>query len=57
MVLGVFAGSVLWWAILGTGAGLLRTKLTPGSLRWVNRVSGVIICTFRLVTLWSAIGR
>ena len=57
MVLGVFAGSVLWWAILSTGAGLLRTKLTPGSLRWVNRVSGVIICTFGLVTLWSAIGR
>ncbi|MCU0519565.1 MAG: LysE family translocator [Anaerolineae bacterium] len=55
MVLGVFSGSVLWWFILSTGANLLRARMTLASLRWVNRVSGVTISLFGLVTLWSAI--
>jgi arginine exporter protein ArgO len=42
LVLGVFLGSALWWLLLGGGVGLLRVKLSPGTLRWVNRVSGVV---------------
>ena len=42
-VLGVFLGSALWWLLLSGGAGLLRTAVTPNALRWVNRVSGMII--------------
>jgi arginine exporter protein ArgO len=42
LVLGVFLGSALWWLLLGGGVGLLHVKLSPGTLRWVNRVSGVV---------------
>ena len=55
MVLGVFLGSALWWFILSTAANLLRDRLTLASLRWVNRISGVTISLFGLVSLWSAI--
>lgn len=46
MVAGVFAGSVLWWLILSGGVALLRVRFTPGVMRWVNRVSGVILIAF-----------
>jgi threonine/homoserine/homoserine lactone efflux protein len=53
LVLGVFAGSALWWLLLSGGTGLLRTKLTPQWLQWVNRISGVLITIFGLVALLS----
>ena len=52
LVLGVFLGSGLWWAILSGGISLLRRWfLQQAVLRWVNRVSGLIIACFGLVTL------
>ncbi|SRR5258706_16166064 len=51
LVLGVFAGSALWWCILSGGVSVLR--LTPGILRWVNRTSGLIILGFGLLALIS----
>ncbi|GIK42672.1 MAG: lysine transporter LysE [Chloroflexota bacterium] len=51
MVLGVFLGSALWWLILSGGVSLLRGKFTPGMLRWVNKISGVIIAGFGLAML------
>jgi len=53
LVLGVFIGSALWWLILSGGVGLFRTRFTPYGLRWVNRVSGVIITGFGLLALLS----
>jgi threonine/homoserine/homoserine lactone efflux protein len=43
LVLGVFAGSCLWFLALGYVATLFRKKLDSGGLRWVNRISGVLI--------------
>jgi threonine/homoserine/homoserine lactone efflux protein len=43
MVSGVFLGSALWWLVLSGAVGLFRRALTPGRLRWVNRVSGVVL--------------
>jgi threonine/homoserine/homoserine lactone efflux protein len=43
LVLGVFAGSALWWALLSGGVGLLRARLAAGWLGWANRVSGLVI--------------
>lgn len=51
LVLGVFAGSALWWCILSGGVNLLRLRLTPGILRWVNRVSGIILLGFGVLAL------
>ena len=53
LVLGVFAGSALWWLLLSGGVGLFRGKFTTERLRWLNRVSGSIIAVFGLFALWS----
>jgi threonine/homoserine/homoserine lactone efflux protein len=53
-VLGVFSGSALWWLILSSGVGLLRDRVTPRGLRWINLVSGSILLLFALVALLSA---
>jgi threonine/homoserine/homoserine lactone efflux protein len=53
LVLGVFMGSALWWLILSGVADVFRTKLNPLRLRWVNRISGVIITGFGLLALLS----
>jgi threonine/homoserine/homoserine lactone efflux protein len=51
LVLGVFLGSALWWLLLSGGVGLLRMKLSPGSLRWVNRLSGAVVMVLGLLGL------
>lgn len=60
MVGGVFAGSALWWLALSGGVGLLGRWLvgeSPGGmLRWLNRISGVIIVIFGLLALGSLLG-
>ena len=43
LVAGVFIGSALWWLILSGTAGVLRGRLTPVGLRWMNRLSAVIL--------------
>ena len=53
LVAGVFAGSALWWVILSSGIGLLRGKVGPRLLRWVNRLSGSILVTFGLLAFAS----
>jgi len=53
LVLGVFAGSALWWFILSGGVSVLRLQLTPGILRWVNRASGMILLGFGVLALIS----
>lgn len=53
VVLGVFAGSTLWWCILTSGVSLVRGKLTSSWLLWINRVSGGIIAVFGVIALLS----
>lgn len=53
LVLGVFSGSALWWFFLSTMTGLVRTKMTPAHLIWVNRVSGIVILAFGIIALVS----
>ena len=53
-VFGVFLGSALWWLILSVGIGLFRGLFKREHhtwLRWVNRASGAIICTFGILAL------
>jgi threonine/homoserine/homoserine lactone efflux protein len=49
--LGVFVGSALWWLLLSSGVSLLRTRLTPDALRWVNRASGLVLLGFAIWAL------
>lgn len=53
IVAGVFTGSATWWLLLTSGTGMLRTRLTPELLRWINRCSGLIILAFGLVALFT----
>jgi threonine/homoserine/homoserine lactone efflux protein len=56
LVLGVFIGSTLWWFILSSGVTIFRKKFNPRRLRWVNRISGIIITAFGLIALLSLKG-
>ncbi|MBK9942814.1 MAG: LysE family transporter [Kouleothrix sp.] len=53
LVLGVFAGSALWWLLLSGGVSLLRARVTPAVLVWVNRASGAVIVLFGVGALAS----
>jgi threonine/homoserine/homoserine lactone efflux protein len=55
LVLGVFTGSSLWWLALSLGVSTIRSKFNPQGLRWVNRVSGVVISGFGLFALMSVV--
>jgi threonine/homoserine/homoserine lactone efflux protein len=53
LVFGLFIGSILWWLLLSHGIHLLHQKATHLELKWVNRISGVLIFGFGLVILLS----
>jgi threonine/homoserine/homoserine lactone efflux protein len=55
LVLGVFTGSGLWFLTLGYIATFFRKKLDSGGLRWVNRISGVLIILSGVAALVSLI--
>lgn len=55
LVAGVFAGSALWWLMLSAAAGFLRSRVTPGVLVWINRLSGAVISSFGLMLLWNSV--
>jgi len=55
LVLGVFAGSLLWWLLLAGGVGLLRGRLSPSVMVWINRVSGLLIAGFGIWALMEAV--
>ncbi len=55
VVTGVFLGSALWWLILSGGMALLRHRLAPGAMRWINRGSGLFLFAFGAAAVLSPI--
>lgn len=55
LALGVFCGSIIWQSGISVASGLLRSRMTPRSLIWVNRLSGAIIAGFGTLILGSLI--
>ncbi len=51
LVAGIFIGSAMWWLVLSGFTGLLQKLLNPRRLRWLNRISGLIILGFGLFAL------
>jgi putative LysE/RhtB family amino acid efflux pump len=43
LVLGVWLGSLLWWAAISLGAGMFRHSFRRNHLVWINRGSGGIL--------------
>ncbi|PZP47036.1 MAG: lysine transporter LysE [Azospirillum brasilense] len=50
-VLGVFAGSMLWWCGLVAALTRLRHFLTPRARLWIDRLADLVLAGFGLVTL------
>lgn len=55
LVIGVFAGSLLWFFFLGVVATLFHTTLDAGGLLWVNRIAGILIIVSGIVVVAGAI--
>lgn len=55
LVLGVFAGSALWWLLLSTLVGALRRGISLNVMRWVNRASGALLATFGMAVMASVV--
>jgi threonine/homoserine/homoserine lactone efflux protein len=53
MPVGVFVGSALWWLTLSGGVSLLRRRLRPVHLRWLNRLTGLLLIGFGAALLLS----
>lgn len=51
LVAGVFLGSALWWLMLSGTVGARRARLDLGALRWVNRLSGLVLRVFGVSAL------
>lgn len=54
VVAGVLLGSTLWWLLLSGGVALVRHKLTPSAMHWINRGSGAFLAAFGAYALWSS---
>lgn len=48
LVLGVFAGSLLWWLILVLGVLLVKSRLPMEALRWLDFISGMVLVLWGL---------
>ena len=55
LVLGVFMGSGLWWLLLSGGVSFLRGQFNARRLKWINRISGVILVAFGVVALSTTV--
>jgi threonine/homoserine/homoserine lactone efflux protein len=53
LVVGVFTGSALWWLTLSSGVSLFRSHFNPARLKWLNRISGLILLVFGIIALSS----
>ncbi|HVO14352.1 MAG TPA: LysE family transporter [Alphaproteobacteria bacterium] len=53
LIVGVFAGSGLWWLLLCTGISLFKRKVTESHMRWINKLSGAIIVFFGILVIAS----
>ncbi len=55
LVLGVWLGSLLWWAGLAFGAGMVRLSFDRHHLLWINRGSGGILVVCGVALLGSLV--
>jgi threonine/homoserine/homoserine lactone efflux protein len=54
LTLGVFLGSLLWWIVLTAVVARLRSRVTPGALTLINRLSGALLVVFGVVAILTA---
>ena len=52
---GVFLGSAIWWLMLSGSVGLLKHRINPTAMVWINRSSGVFLFGFGAIALLSLV--
>lgn len=50
LVLGMFCGSLFWWIVLVTAVNRLRDRFNERTMLWMNRIAGVAIGGFGIVS-------
>ena len=55
MVIGIFLGSCTWWFLLSGFTGYFRNKIATSTMMWINRISGLIIAGFGVLSLVSIV--
>jgi threonine/homoserine/homoserine lactone efflux protein len=55
LVAGVFSGSMAWWIILSSASSLFNGRMNAAGMRWINRVSGVVLGGFGLIVVMGRI--
>lgn len=56
VVLGVFTGSLLWWALLSGGVALARHHLPAGFAQAIRLMSGGVLIAFAIYALGPLVG-
>jgi threonine/homoserine/homoserine lactone efflux protein len=51
LVAGIFCGSMLWWVVLVLVVNHFRDRFDQRAMTWMNRIAGVAIGAFGIVTL------
>lgn len=54
VVTGVLLGSAAWWSVLAIAATMLRSHITPGTVRVVSVVSGLVIVVLGTIAVITA---
>jgi threonine/homoserine/homoserine lactone efflux protein len=57
LVGGIFCGSMLWWTILVAIVNKLRDRFNEGAICWMNRIAGIAIGGFGLVTFYLGVSQ
>jgi threonine/homoserine/homoserine lactone efflux protein len=52
LVGGIFCGSMTWWIILSESVYRLRNRFDDSAICWMNRIGGIAIGLFGVVTLF-----
>jgi threonine/homoserine/homoserine lactone efflux protein len=55
LVLGVFAGSAVWWLSLSYVSSRLKSRLGEKGLRWVNTISGSVLLAFSSLAIIAGV--
>src|SRR4051812_18996357 len=50
LVLGIFAGSMLWWVVLTATVNHFRGRFTDRAMLWMNRIAGLAIGGFGVLS-------
>lgn len=51
LVLGIFSGAMLWWTVVALAANHFRDRFNDRAMLWMNRIAGIAIGTFGVVTV------